>query len=505
MSQPLRVRFAPSPTGMMHVGNLRVALFNFLFARQQGGTFILRIEDTDGERTVVDGIQKFIETLEWAGITFDEGPGKEDPAIGSYLQSQRAHFYQAALRELREKGAVYRCYCTPERLEILREAQREAHLPPRYDGKCRALTSNEHAVYETEKTPFVERFICNPEKITVMTGERGPLEFDMSHFADPVIARADGSATFLFANCVDDCLMKISHVIRGDDHLNNTPLQVLLYRALGYTPPVFIHLPLMCNNEGKKMSKRDFGFSIDDLRQAGILPQALSHYLYMLGKTTILGTYPTLEALATTAPALDRLTTNAITYDFAALKSLNHAYIQALESPTLLAELKRFSMKRYVPIYIEAGADALCRMISACKSDSSTLDDLMTAITRIVVWPKSYDPAPVSALCGGALPAVKAIEAVLKGSFVTEELDFEGFYKAIETSCKSEGIPVKHAFCVVRYAAISQLTGMNIKALLSVIDRAVLHGRLLRLREALLASEVTADETLPGLQSVPRD
>lgn len=266
----VRARFAPSPTGYLHIGGARTALYAWLFARHQGGQFILRIEDTDRERSTQPAIDAILEGMQWLGLTWDEGP---------YYQTQRFERYQAVLNQLLESGSAYRCDCSPARLEAVREQQRAAGQKPRYDGQCRdsqpLITTNQ---------PSVVRF-RNPQQGAVCFDDqiRGPITISNSELDDLVICRSDGTPTYNFCVVVDDWDMKITHVIRGEDHINNTPRQINLLQALGAPIPHYAHLSMILGEDGKKLSKRHGAVSVLQYRDEGYLPQALLNYLLRLG------------------------------------------------------------------------------------------------------------------------------------------------------------------------------------------------------------------------------
>ena len=278
----VRVRFAPSPTGFLHIGNARTALFNWLFSRHVGGTFVLRIEDTDVVRSEEKYTRGIMEDLRWLGIEWDEGPAVGGP-YGPYIQSERLELYRKLSEELYRRGKAYPCYCTPEDLAARRKSARASGKAPRYDNRCRTLSEKERKSLEAEGRPSALRFIVPDKIITVDDLVRGQCEFDLSLFGDFVIMKPNGTPSFHFAVVADDGLMKITHVIRGEDHLTNTPLHILLFEALGYEPPIFAHLPLIKGEEQEVLSKRFGDFSINNLRKRGYLPEALVNYMLLLG------------------------------------------------------------------------------------------------------------------------------------------------------------------------------------------------------------------------------
>ena len=275
----VRVRFAPSPTGIMHLGNVRAALINYLFAQKNQGTFVLRIEDTDQERNENIFTQRILDDLAWLGLTYTEGPSKSGP-YEPYFQSERGLIYQDFLKILEAKNLVYRCFCTIEDIEKKRQRQIALKQPPRYDRTCLRLSPELVTIKVAQSTPFIWRFQLPDSSIAVHDLARGVIDFDLKNISDFALTRTNGTFTFMFANFVDDLTMKISHVIRGEDHLTNTAGQAALYAALEVDTPIFWHLPIIVNSEGKKLSKRDFGFSLEDLRNAGFLPEAIDNSWY---------------------------------------------------------------------------------------------------------------------------------------------------------------------------------------------------------------------------------
>lgn len=264
----IRTRFAPSPTGYLHIGGARTALYCWLFARKTKGTFILRIEDTDLERSTPESVDAILEGMQWLGLGYDEGP---------FYQTKRFDRYAAVIAEMLQTGTAYRCYCSKERLEKLREDQTAAKQKPRYDGKCRDLK-------EIQDGPFVVRF-RNPQDGDVTFDDlvRGRITFSNQELDDLIIARTDGSPTYNFTVVVDDADMDITHVIRGDDHVNNTPRQINIMRALGGTPPLYAHVPMILGSDGKRLSKRHGAVGVMQYREDGYLPQAMLNYLARLG------------------------------------------------------------------------------------------------------------------------------------------------------------------------------------------------------------------------------
>ncbi len=277
-----RVRFAPSPTGYLHLGNARTALFNYLFSRHENATFILRIEDTDLERSKKEYEEMLMEDLKWMGIEWDEGPDVGGPH-GPYRQSERLEIYMKYVDKLLKSGDAYYCYCTEEELEQEREKAIAEGRPYRYSGKCRNLTPEERAFYEGKGIKPVVRFKVPDKTVVFEDIIRGHVEIDTKEFGDFVIVRQDGMPVYNFVVVIDDALMGITHVIRGEDHLSNTPKQIVIYEALGFAIPQFAHLPIILGEDRTKLSKRHGAVSVRALKDDGFISEAVFNYLSLLG------------------------------------------------------------------------------------------------------------------------------------------------------------------------------------------------------------------------------
>lgn len=374
----IRVRFAPAPTGMMHLGNIRTALMNYLFAQKNKGTFVLRIEDTDQQRNYDPEAHKIIEDLTWLGLTHNEGPDVGGP-YGPYFQSQRDTIYQEKKQHLEQSGDIYRCFCTTEELDKKRQRQEALRIPPRYDRTCLHLNANEIQQRIESQTPFIWRVKLDHNRtIKVHDMAHGITIFELKNFSDFPITRQDGSYTFLFANFVDDLTMRITHVFRGEDHKSNTANQVALYEIFNATPPLFWHLPILCNIDGKKLSKRDFGFSLRDLKDAGFLPEAICNYLGIIGAS-----FPeeimSLTELAHTINLEHPAVTGQIKYDIEKLKWLNHKWINKLTPEQLTNACRPFLTKAYPTA--ETLTDAhLAQLLAHIQTDLTTLADVVKAV-----------------------------------------------------------------------------------------------------------------------------
>ncbi|HET7904250.1 MAG TPA: glutamate--tRNA ligase, partial [Candidatus Eisenbacteria bacterium] len=340
MTGPVRVRFAPSPTGYLHVGGARTALFNYLFARHHGGVFILRIEDTDRERSTQESVAAIFEGMKWLGLEWDEGPGKEG-AHGPYFQSERLAGYAAAARRLLAEEKAYRCFCDPEELKRRREAALRRGEPPKYDRTCLALPPGEADARAAKGEPHAIRFrMPDDGETTWRDAVRGDVTFQNATLDDLVIFRADQHPTYNFAAVVDDSAMEITHVIRGDDHISNTPRQILLYQAFGWETPVFAHVPMILGADGTRLSKRHGATSVEAFRDLGILPEALVNFLALRGWS-----YDGQREFFTLAElekvfALERVGSNPAIFNLEKLEWLNGQHLSRLSGAEVAAIAK---------------------------------------------------------------------------------------------------------------------------------------------------------------------
>ncbi|MBR5259475.1 MAG: glutamate--tRNA ligase [Eggerthellaceae bacterium] len=344
IAKPVRVRFAPSPTGKLHIGGARTAIYNWAYARATGGTFVLRIEDTDPERSTDENTQIILRALSWLGLDWDEGP-EVGGEYGPYFQMQRMDTYAAALERLKERDAAYPCFCTKEELDAKRaKAEKEEGGYAGYDRTCRCLSHEEAQARIDAGEPHVWRI-----KVPL---DRGAIEFDDAVYGhvsfpsdvmdDMILVRTDGSPTYNFAVVCDDANMAITHVIRGDDHLSNTPRQILIYEALGYETPTFGHLSMILGADGKKLSKRHGATNVEEYRDRGYLADALVNFLALLGwsldgETTIIS-----RDVLTSQFGLDRITKKDAIFDETKLNWMNGVYIREMDAPTWVEASKKW-------------------------------------------------------------------------------------------------------------------------------------------------------------------
>ncbi len=467
----VRVRFAPSPTGFMHVGNARTALFNYLFARHNNGTFVLRIEDTDVERHSEEAVNVIYEALKWMGINWDEGPDVGGP-YGPYRQSERLPIYREFIEKLKEKGLVYECYCTPEELDAMRKEQLERGEPPRYTGKCRHLTEEEKERLRAEGRKPVLRFKVPEDEVIVFEDlVKGRIEINTRQLGgDFVIVRSNGMPVYNFVVVIDDALMKITHVIRGEDHISNTPKQILLYRALGFEVPQFAHLPMILGQDRSKLSKRHGSTSVKEFKEKGYLPEAFVNFL------ALLGWYPkdgkevlSMEELIERFDIKDVNSAPAV-FDTTKLNWLNQVYIRQypidkltdLVVPYLektgfdLSAFSRDWLEKVVEVtreYFTVLSDAPVYMETFLKDDFQVQPEAKEFILE--------DPK--------RLEVIRAFKEKLSG--FDGELSQEAFKKLVKEVGKEVGVKGKNLFMPIRIGLTGKMSGPELPILAELLGK----------------------------------
>lgn len=402
----IRVRFAPSPTGHLHVGGARTALYNWLFARSQGGVFVLRIEDTDTSRSTKEAVQQIISSLHWLGLDWDEGPGpssdegvKEKGSYGPYRQMERTKFYQQAAERLLSEGKAYRCYCTPEELEAERLRARQEGRSVVYQGRCRNLSSADEEKFQREGRKAVIR-LRTPDhgKTVVRDVIRGNVEFENALLGDFILVRSNGVPTYNFAAAVDDAAMKITHVIRGDDHLPNTPRQILLFKALKETPPVYAHLPLILGRDRTPLSKRHGAVSVEEFRSKGYVREALCNYLALLGwsydgETTLFSMSDLINKFS-----LERVGSTAAVFDKEKLLWMNGFYIRQMDGAELARRIGNFlESTSLAGILGKEGKPEISDLVPLVQEKMKTLADFIE-LTCFFFKPVEFEKAALEKL-----------------------------------------------------------------------------------------------------------
>jgi glutamyl-tRNA synthetase len=457
-----RVRIAPSPTGPLHIGTARTALFNFLYARRTGGTFVLRLEDTDLARNTVAFEEDILENLHWLGITWDEGPdsaaGDDRGPFAPYRQMQRSESHKAAAADLLARDLAYPCYCTPEELEADRKAQEAAHEAPRYVGRCAKLTVGERAAREAEGRRGALRFRVPEGKVTWHDLVRGEVEIDTANIGgDFVIVRSNGTPLYHFAVVVDDASMEVTHIIRGEDHISNTPKHILLFEALRHAIPAFAHLPLILNPDRTKMSKRKTQTAVSDYRAQGFIPEALVNFLSLLGWST--GTEEEILSLDQIAGRfdLDHVQKGGAVFDRDRLEWINGQWIRRLDAEDLIERLQPFleadrqagridrvptpeELRPLVPIIQERlpTLGAVGELVGFLWQDRVAIDAAMLV-------PKRWDPATT-------LMALRATRAAIDGSVGPVTFEADELEPPLRSLAESNGWKAGDLFMAIRVA-----------------------------------------------------
>ena len=470
----MRVRMAPSPTGPLHIGTARTSLYNFLAARHAGGTYVLRIEDTDTARSTLAFERDIIDNLHWLGITWDEGPqaaeGQDIGPFAPYRQSLRMDLYAREADRLLGSGAAYRCWCSPEELEAVRKEQEARKEPPRYNRRCLNLTDAERAAFEESGRPSVVRFKVEPEIIRFDDLIRGEVEFDNSLLGDFVIVRNDGVPLYNFVVVVDDHAMEITHVIRGEDHISNTPKQIAVGRALGYPEPRFGHIPLILNPDRTKMSKRKSQTAMSAYREQGYLPEAMVNFLAFLGWSP--GTEEEIFSLDELAERfeIEKVHKGGAIFDRDRLDHLNGVYIRALTDEQLALRLREF-----VPAAV-ADVD-LVRMVPLIKERLVKLGDVSELIgfaweTDDVVagW---YEPSALFPRKGGPDEARAALDGARQTLEAVDDADFNA--DLLEQRCRAAaeaaGMKAGDFFSPIRVAVTGRSISPPLFASLELLGR----------------------------------
>lgn len=478
----VRVRYAPSPTGHLHIGNARTALFNYLFARSMGGKFIIRIEDTDTKRNVEGGEENQLTYLKWLGMDWDEGPDAGGP-YGPYRQSERLELYRERTDELLSRGLAYRCYCTEEELEREREEQSARGETPRYSGKCRNLTEAERAALEAEgRVPSIRFQVPEGKIYTWNDLVKGGISFESDGFGDFVIVKKDGVPTYNYAVVVDDHGMNISHVLRGEDHISNTPRQLMIYEAFGWEPPVFGHMTLIMNEQRKKLSKRDESIIqfIEQYDKLGYLPEALFNFI------TLLGWSPEGEQEIFSREELtkiftaDRLSKAPAVFDTQKLAWMNNEYIKRADADRVTALcLPHLQAAGFMP------AEPDERQLAWTKRLVSLVQEKLRCAADIVPLAEVFfreavedEPEAAEVLRGEQVPAV--LRAFLDALQADEgEWTADNVKALIKEVQKSTGCKGKQLFMPIRAALTGQTHGSDLNETIVLLGRDKVIARLI--------------------------
>ncbi|WP_299228060.1 glutamate--tRNA ligase [Sulfurihydrogenibium sp.] len=473
-----RVRFAPSPTGYLHLGNARTALFNYLFSRHENATFILRIEDTDLERSKKEYEEMLMEDLKWMGIEWDEGPDVGGPH-GPYRQSERLEIYMKYVDKLLKSGDAYYCYCTEEELEQEREKAIAEGRPYRYSGKCRNLTPEERAFYEGKGIKPVVRFKVPDKTVAFKDIIRGHVEIDTKEFGDFVIVRQDGMPVYNFVVVIDDALMGITHVIRGEDHLSNTPKQIVIYEALGFAIPQFAHLPIILGEDRTKLSKRHGAVSVRALKDDGFISEAVFNYLSLLGwhpkeEKEILSKEEIIKQFR-----IEDVNKSPAIFDRTKLRWMNGVYIREILD---LDDLTKRATAFFEGFGYKADYEFYKKVMSAIRDSIETLMEIKERAKVFFIDEFPYTEEIVNEVKSdeNVYKVVEIFYNKIKNlSAITKE-DFKNITKEIQ---KEYGYKGKALFHPIRIALTGEPSGVGLDLLVEVIGIERVKFRLERFLE----------------------
>ncbi len=457
-ARPMRLRFAPSPTGLLHVGNARTALFNWLLARGQGGTLILRIEDTDTERSTRASEDGICADLKWLGLNWDEGPNEGGP-FPPYRQSGRLPLYASYARTLLDTGHAYWCFCSAEQLEQERAAALAAGAPPKYSGRCRGLSREAAEARRADGEPAAIRFVVPADReVTFPDLVRGPVTFHTSVIGDPVIVRSDGGPAYNFAVVVDDALMEVTHVIRGEDHISNTPRQVLIYEALGLTPPTFAHLSLVLGPDHAPLSKRHGATSVQEFRARGYLPEALVNYLALLGWSPGDGEELMLASEMARRFDVARVSHSSAVFDTEKLAWMNRHYMKVCE-PERLVDLVS-------PWLAGVPRPAVAAVLPLAIGAVDRLEEIPDRVKFVFEWNQAEAARLVAAEADGAKVVAAFADAIADAGPLTKE----SFRAAATRAREVTGIKGKALFHPIRVALTGMDSGPELDLAIPAID-----------------------------------
>lgn len=487
MADTVRVRYAPSPTGLPHIGNIRTALFNWLFARRHGGKFIVRVEDTDQERLVPGAVDAILEGLEWLGIDWDEGPGVGGP-YGPYFQSERLHHYRKAADDLMARGRAYRCYCTRERLAQLREEQQREKRSIGYDRRCRYLTAEQREDREAEGGPSVVRFAM-PTSGTTSVNDliRGEVEWQNELVDDFVLIKSDGFPTYHLAVVVDDHLMEVSHVLRAEEWLSSTPRHLRLYESLEFPPPQFGHLPMILGPDRSKLSKRHGATSILEYRDEGYLPDALKNFMVLLGwslddQTDIMSPEVIQENFS-----LERVGKPAAIFDIERLTWMNGVYIRQLSTKELADHLMPFLERDLPPDLLPVDREYLLRIVPLVQERLKLLSEA-APMTRYFFAPTvEYETDLVQRGMDreSTREALRRLEAALSG---TADFRHELLEPELRSAGEELGLRPREFLGVLRVAVTGRTASPPLFETLEVLGRERVLDRVRAAMERLAGS-----------------
>jgi glutamyl-tRNA synthetase len=465
MSNQIRVRFAPSPTGHLHIGNVRTALFNYLFAKNRNGSFILRIEDTDFDRVKKEYEESILKDLKWLGLNWDEGPDYGGN-YGPYRQSERIGIYKEYADKLLKEGKAYKCFCSEDDLAKKRKEALSKGLPPRYSERCRHLTKEEIAEFEQKGIKPSIRFKVENGLIEFEDMVRGKMTFKSSDIGDFVILRSDGVSAYNFAVTVDDALMKITHVIRGDDHLSNTPRQILLNQTMGFDIPKFAHLSMILGHDKSRLSKRHGAESVKELKEEGYLPEAVINYLSLLGWSSEDGReiMPISDIIKNFS--IERVSKSPAVFDIKKLRWINSHYIKEKDIAGLTELIVPFLTKKGINAN-EVDKNWLYKMVDAVKDNIETLSDI-DKYAGIFFYEVYTAHITKECLGEGAEDVLKLLKEMVEAEEVITEEIADRIILHIKEKTNLKG---KKLMMPIRIALTGKTEGPELKKIMDVLGK----------------------------------
>lgn len=468
MTKEIRVRIAPSPSGNLHIGTARTALFNFLFAKKMGGKFVLRIEDTDLERSSDEYIKNIFDSLKALGLTWDEGPDVEGP-YGPYSQSERFDIYPKYAQKLLESGQAYECFCTPEELEAEKEESQKNKVAHVYSGKCKNLTEEQKATLRAEGRKPAIRFSVEAKELIFNDLVKGDLKFDTGLTGDFVIMKSNGTPTYNFAVVIDDMLMKITHIIRGEDHISNTPKQILIYEALGAEVPKFGHLGMILAPDRSKLSKRHGATGVSEFVEKGYLIDALVNFVALLGWSPSDGVeIKTVEEIAQDFRIAEVSSSNSI-FEYDKLNWMNAQYIKKLSTDELKEKLKPFLSEYDLS---ELTDEQFTRMVEITREPLVILSDITDAVPYFFGNDVEIEPEVQAEVLD-----LQTSQDILK-EFAQQaqswEFDEETLHQKLEEFrglFKERGVKPKETMWAIRAAVTGRVKGADICAVIAILGK----------------------------------
>lgn len=455
----MRLRFAPSPTGYLHIGNARTAIINYLLSKKYNAGFVLRVEDTDMERSTRESEDSILADLHWLGIEWSEGPDKPGNC-GPYRQSERFDIYREYTDKMIESGAAYRCYCTHEEIESMREEAQRENRNAVYNGHCRNLSEKQREAYEKEGRSYTVRFRVEDNiPISFEDTLKGTMSFDSSNIGgDFIIVRSDGVPVYNYIVVIDDALMGVTHVVRGEDHLSNTPKQILVARALGFAPVIYAHMPLVMGDDKKKLSKRHGITSVSMFREEGYLAGALVNYISMLGWAAGSGEEILTVDEIVSEIALDRLAASAAVFDFRKLRWMNGQHIRRMSAEELFPLIRPYLEKEGLPVG-DLSADWISEVVDFTKNYFELLSEAPEHMRLFLCKPAEPEGEALDIL--RSPEGMKALDAAntIVSNITDEEVFFTSFVERVKEMTSLKG---KNLYMPCRIILTSMLHGPDL-------------------------------------------